>query len=69
VLLDDISVAWGFTAADVSLVCMPLFHMGGLAWALAGMARGARQVIVRDFAPGPVLDTSTGASPSRPRPR
>jgi long-chain acyl-CoA synthetase len=57
VLLDDISVAWGFTPDDVSLVCMPLFHMGGLAWALAGMARGARQVIVRDFAPGPVLDT------------
>ncbi len=57
VLLDDISVAWGFTPGDVSLVCMPLFHMGGLAWALAGMARGARQVIVRDFAPGPVLDT------------
>jgi long-chain acyl-CoA synthetase len=57
VLLDDISVAWGFTPGDVSLVCMPLFHMGGLAWALAGMARGARQVIVRDFAPGPVLAT------------
>jgi long-chain acyl-CoA synthetase len=57
VLLDDISVAWGFTPDDVSLVCMPLFHMGGLAWALAGMARGARQVIVRDFAPGPVLGT------------
>ncbi|MBO0801901.1 MAG: long-chain-fatty-acid--CoA ligase [Nocardiopsaceae bacterium] len=57
VLLDDISVAWGFTADDVSLVCMPLCHMGGLAWALAGMAQGARQVIVRDFAPGPVLDT------------
>ena len=57
VLLDDISVAWGFTPGDVSLVCMPLFHMGGLAWALAGMARGARQVIVRDFAPGPVLST------------
>ena len=57
VLLDDISVAWGFTPDDVSLVCMPLFHMGGLAWALAGMARGTRQVIVRDFAPGPVLQT------------
>jgi long-chain acyl-CoA synthetase len=39
VLVDDISVAWGFTQDDVSLVCMPLFHMGGLAWALAGMAR------------------------------
>jgi long-chain acyl-CoA synthetase len=61
VLLDDISVAWGFTPDDVSLVCMPLFHMGGLAWALAGMARGTRQVIVRDFAPGPVLDTMADA--------
>jgi long-chain acyl-CoA synthetase len=59
VLLDDISVAWGFTPDDVSLVCMPLFHMGGLAWALAGMARGARQVIIGDFAPGPVLATMT----------
>jgi long-chain acyl-CoA synthetase len=57
VLVDDISVAWGFTQDDVSLVCMPLFHMGGLAWALAGMARNARQVVVRDFAPGPVLAT------------
>jgi long-chain acyl-CoA synthetase len=57
VLLDDISVAWGFTPDDVSLVTMPLFHMGGLAWALAGMARGARQVVVRDFLPGPVLAT------------
>jgi long-chain acyl-CoA synthetase len=62
VLLDDISLAWGFTPGDVSLVCMPLFHMGGLAWALAGMARGARQVVVRDFAPGPVLDTMAAES-------
>ncbi|HEX4255344.1 MAG TPA: AMP-binding protein, partial [Streptosporangiaceae bacterium] len=57
VLLDDISVAWRVTPGDVSLVCRPLFHIGGLAWALAGIARGARQVIVRDFAPGPVLAT------------
>lgn len=57
VLLDDISVAWGFTANDTSLLCMPLFHMGGLAWALAGMARGARSIVVSDFVPAPVLDT------------
>jgi long-chain acyl-CoA synthetase len=56
VLLDDISVEWGFTARDVSLLCMPLFHMGGVAWALAGMARGARGVVVRDFLPAAVLD-------------
>lgn len=57
VLLEDISRAWDFTGDDVSLVCMPLFHMGGLAWALCGMARGARTVVVRDFVPGEVLDT------------
>lgn len=57
VLLDDISVEWGFTADDVSLVALPLFHMGGLAWALAGLARGARCVVVRDFDPAGVLDT------------
>jgi acyl-CoA synthetase (AMP-forming)/AMP-acid ligase II len=57
VLLDDISVEWGFGPGDVSLLCMPLFHMGGVAWALAGMARGARSVVVRDFEPTAVLDT------------
>jgi long-chain acyl-CoA synthetase len=57
VLLENIAVAWGLTEADVSLVCLPLFHMGGVAWALAALARGARIVVVRDFVPGQVLDT------------
>jgi long-chain acyl-CoA synthetase len=57
VLLEDISRAWEFTPDDVSLLCMPLFHMGGMAWALAGLARGAKGVVVRDFVPGAVLDT------------
>ena len=57
VLLDDISVEWGFTSEDVSLVALPLFHMGGLAWALAALARGARCVVVRDFDPVAVLKT------------
>lgn len=56
-LLDDIAVAWGFTDDDVSLVTMPLFHMGGLAWLLAGLARGARAVIVGDFVPAAVVET------------
>jgi len=54
-LLDDISVEWGFTEADVSMCCMPLFHMGGLAWALTGMARGAR-LVVADFEPRGIVD-------------
>lgn len=59
VLLDDIAPAWGFVPGDVSLLAMPLFHMGGLAWALAGLARGACGVVVRDFVPEQVLDTMT----------
>jgi acyl-CoA synthetase (AMP-forming)/AMP-acid ligase II len=62
VLLDDISVEWGFTPEDVSLVALPLFHMGGLAWALAGLARGARCVVVRDFDPVAVLNTIQAAN-------
>ena len=57
VLLEAISVEWGFTENDVSLVALPLFHMGGLAWALAGMARGARAIVVRDFDPPAIADT------------
>lgn len=56
VLLDDVSRAWGFTDRDVSLVCMPLFHMRGLAWALCSLARGARAVIAADFVPDDILD-------------
>jgi long-chain acyl-CoA synthetase len=32
----------------VSLVAMPLFHIGGSGWALCGMSRGGRSVILRD---------------------
>ena len=57
VLLDNIPAQWGFVAGDVSLLAMPLFHMGGLAWALTGMVSGARGMVVRDFVPPAVLDT------------
>jgi acyl-CoA synthetase (AMP-forming)/AMP-acid ligase II len=39
----------------VSLVAMPLFHIGGSGWALCGMSRGGRSVIVRDLDPVEVL--------------
>jgi acyl-CoA synthetase (AMP-forming)/AMP-acid ligase II len=62
VLLDDISAEWGFEPDDISLVALPLFHMGGLAWALAGLARGAQCVVVRDFEPNGVLNTIQAAN-------
>ncbi len=39
----------------VSLVAMPLFHIGGTGWALSGLCRGGHGVIVRDLDPGGVL--------------
>lgn len=39
----------------VSLVAMPLFHIGGSGWALAAMSRGGRSVVLRDPDPGQLL--------------
>ncbi len=36
------------TSETVSLVAMPLFHIGGSGWALCAMSRGGRSVILRD---------------------
>ena len=42
-------------ADTVSLVAMPLFHIGGTGWALCGMSRGGHSVVVRDLDPVTVL--------------
>jgi len=39
----------------VSLVAMPLFHIGGSGWALCSMSRGGRAVIMRDVDPKELL--------------
>jgi long-chain acyl-CoA synthetase len=39
----------------VSLVAMPLFHIGGSGWALCAMSRGGRSVILRDVDPEVLL--------------
>jgi long-chain acyl-CoA synthetase len=40
----------------VSLVAMPLFHIGGSGWALCAMSRGGRSIILRDVDPKVLLD-------------
>jgi len=40
----------------VSMIAMPLFHIGGSGWALAGMSRGGHSVIIRDVDPTVILD-------------
>lgn len=55
-LLDRIGPMWGLGAATRSVVCMPLFHIGGIGWALAAMRFGGMMLLVRAFAPEGVLD-------------
>jgi len=43
--------AFGIDDATVSLVAMPLFHIGGSGWALSGMSRGGTSVLLRDMDP------------------
>ncbi len=40
---------------SVSMVAMPLFHIGGSGWALFGMASGVHSVLVREIDPVAVL--------------
>ncbi len=46
---------WGMGAGDVNLVAMPLFHIGGSGWALAGMARGCHSILLREIEPTKLL--------------
>ena len=46
---------WELTPASVNLVAMPLFHIGGGGWAIAGQYEGAMSVIVRDLDPAALI--------------
>ncbi|WP_460354390.1 long-chain-fatty-acid--CoA ligase [Mycobacterium sp. ZZG] len=48
---------WQFDADAVSLAVMPLFHMAGSGWALAGLWQGAKTVVLRDVEPAAILDS------------
>ena len=64
VMLSNSNLATAIGAADesfhvddqvVSLVAMPLFHIGGSGWALAAMSRGGRSIVLRDADPAQLL--------------
>lgn len=43
------------TAEDINLVCMPLFHIGGLGYGLVGLYGGSTNVILREVIPVEIL--------------
>jgi long-chain acyl-CoA synthetase len=55
--LNDVAEAWSVDGSSVSLVAMPLFHIGGSGWANVGLARGATNILVPMIDPAALLDT------------
>jgi long-chain acyl-CoA synthetase len=49
------SKAWSFDTASVNLVAMPLFHIAGSGWGVAGLANGATNILVREVNPAEIL--------------
>ena len=49
--------AMGLGAESVSVVPMPLYHIGGGGWLLAGISQGATNVLVREIIPDRLVDT------------
>ena len=47
--------AFELTRESVSMVAMPLFHIGGSGWAIVGMSRGGNSIIIRDLDPNEIL--------------
>jgi acyl-CoA synthetase (AMP-forming)/AMP-acid ligase II len=45
-----------WTTDDVSLVAMPVSHIGGTGWGIMGLYNGAKGVVAREFDPNAVLD-------------
>ncbi len=55
-LLPLVTEEWGrFAATDVSLVCMPLFHIAGSGYGLCGLYVGATNVLLREVDPRAIL--------------
>ena len=50
-----LSAELGLGPATVSMVAMPLFHIGGTGWALAGMSHGGQDLLIREVDPAAIV--------------
>lgn len=55
-LLEIWPESWLLTAGTSNMVCLPMFHIGGAGWAIAGLHAGAVNHVVREFVPAKVLE-------------
>ncbi len=54
-ILSEAVRVFTITADTVSMVAMPLFHIGGTGWAISGMSQGGHSIILRDVDPAEIL--------------
>jgi long-chain acyl-CoA synthetase len=54
-MLPHVADMWDVGPDDVNLVAMPLFHIGGSGWAVAGMLRGGHAILLREVDPAQIL--------------
>ena len=53
----EAAMPWNmWTPEDVSLVAMPVAHIGGTGWGIVGLFNGAKGIVAREFDPFRVLD-------------
>jgi long-chain acyl-CoA synthetase len=58
--ISEAGITFQISDDTVSLVAMPLFHIGGSGWALCAMSRGGRSIILRDVDPMQLLKLIEG---------
>ena len=49
--------SWLLAPGVPNLVCLPMFHIGGAGWGIAGLFAGATNHVMREFVPAQVLET------------
>ncbi|TAJ35922.1 MAG: fatty acid--CoA ligase [Reyranella sp.] len=49
--------SWLLKPGAQNIVCLPMFHIGGAGWGIAGLFAGATNHVMREFVPANVLET------------
>lgn len=49
--------SWLLGPGVPNLVCLPMFHIGGAGWGIAGLFSGATNHVMREFVPAEILET------------
>jgi acyl-CoA synthetase (AMP-forming)/AMP-acid ligase II len=54
------TATWLLGPGVPNLVCLPMFHIGGAGWGIAGLFAGATNHVVREFVPAQILEIVQG---------